>query len=63
MTNINTTETKIFVGGLSPQTTEQSLAAHFSRYGEIDEVKIIMDRQTGRSKGYGFVSKIAKKSN
>jgi RNA recognition motif-containing protein len=55
MANINTTDTKVFVGGLSSHTTEQSLAAYFSRFGEIDEVKIVMDRQTGRSKGYGFV--------
>jgi RNA recognition motif-containing protein len=57
MANINTTDTKVFVGGLSSHTTEQSLAAYFSRFGEIDEVKIVMDRQTGRSKGYGFVRK------
>jgi RNA recognition motif-containing protein len=56
MTTVNTTDTKVFVGGLSPHTTEQSLAAYFGRFGEIDEVKIVMDRQTGRSKGYGFVS-------
>eukprot|EP01121_Diplochlamys_sp_Union-15-3_P013780 TRINITY_DN4325_c1_g1_i4.p1 TRINITY_DN4325_c1_g1~~TRINITY_DN4325_c1_g1_i4.p1 ORF type:complete len:175 (+),score=35.81 TRINITY_DN4325_c1_g1_i4:103-627(+) len=48
-------DTKVFVGGLGWQTTPQSLQVHFSQYGEIEEVKLIMDKQTGRSKGYGFV--------
>eukprot|EP01120_Amphizonella_sp_Union-15-10_P000518 TRINITY_DN1052_c0_g1_i2.p1 TRINITY_DN1052_c0_g1~~TRINITY_DN1052_c0_g1_i2.p1 ORF type:complete len:251 (+),score=55.26 TRINITY_DN1052_c0_g1_i2:88-840(+) len=46
---------KVFVGGLHWFTNEQSLQQYFSEYGEIEEVRIIMDRVTGRSKGYGFV--------
>jgi len=49
------TEAKIFVGGLLPYSTDQSLVAYFSQFGEITEAKIVMDRQTGRSKNYGFV--------
>eukprot|EP01121_Diplochlamys_sp_Union-15-3_P004037 TRINITY_DN1400_c0_g1_i1.p1 TRINITY_DN1400_c0_g1~~TRINITY_DN1400_c0_g1_i1.p1 ORF type:complete len:224 (-),score=53.34 TRINITY_DN1400_c0_g1_i1:26-625(-) len=47
---------KVFVGGLGYQTTPQSLQLHFSQHGEIEEVKLIMDKQTGRSKGFGFVT-------
>jgi len=46
---------KVFVGGLAWHTNEQSLQQHFSQYGEIEEVRVIMDKVTGRSKGYGFV--------
>ena len=45
----------IFVARLNYDTTEQELESLFSPYGDIDSVKIIMDRDTGRSKGYGFV--------
>eukprot|EP01122_Echinamoeba_exundans_P012886 TRINITY_DN5512_c0_g1_i1.p1 TRINITY_DN5512_c0_g1~~TRINITY_DN5512_c0_g1_i1.p1 ORF type:complete len:309 (-),score=64.82 TRINITY_DN5512_c0_g1_i1:104-1030(-) len=46
---------KLFVGGLMPFTNEQALGAHFQHFGAIEEVKIIYDKHTGRSKGYGFV--------
>ncbi len=45
----------IFVARLSYGTSEESLRKLFESYGEVDSVKIIMDRDTGRSKGYGFV--------
>eukprot|EP01120_Amphizonella_sp_Union-15-10_P015399 TRINITY_DN7921_c0_g1_i1.p1 TRINITY_DN7921_c0_g1~~TRINITY_DN7921_c0_g1_i1.p1 ORF type:complete len:262 (-),score=63.07 TRINITY_DN7921_c0_g1_i1:23-808(-) len=48
-------DNKVFIGGLSWQTTPQTLQMHFAQFGDIEEVKIIMDKQTGRSKGYGFV--------
>jgi len=48
-------DTKVFVGGLLPYTTDQSLVAYFGQFGEIVEAKIVMDRHTGRSKNYGFV--------
>lgn len=47
---------KVFVGGLSWDTTDEGLAKHFSQAGEVVEAKIIQDRETGRSRGFGFVS-------
>ena len=49
--------TKIFVGGLPYHTTDGSLREYFEQFGEIDEAVVITDRQTGKSRGYGFVSK------
>ena len=45
----------IFIAGLSYNLSEAELAELFAEYGEVVSVKIIMDRETGRSKGYGFV--------
>ncbi|NOZ88117.1 MAG: RNA-binding protein [Deltaproteobacteria bacterium] len=47
---------KIFVGGLSWDTNDQGLHEAFSRFGEIEEAKVILDRDTGRSRGFGFVT-------
>ncbi len=47
---------KLFVGGLSWDTTDASLQNAFSPYGEITEAKVITDRDTGRSRGFGFVT-------
>jgi RNA recognition motif-containing protein len=47
---------KIFVGNLSFQTTENDLTEAFSQHGPVEAVAIIMDRDTGRSKGFGFVT-------
>lgn len=52
----DTTYTKIFVGGLPYHTTDSSLRKYFEVFGEIDEAVVITDRQTGKSRGYGFVS-------
>lgn len=52
----DTTFTKIFVGGLPYHTTDASLRNFFERFGEIEEAVVITDRQTGKSRGYGFVS-------
>jgi len=46
---------KLYVGNLSFNMTEDSLKDAFSPYGEVQSVKIIMDRDTGRSRGFGFV--------
>ncbi|XP_011147024.1 RNA-binding protein 24 isoform X2 [Harpegnathos saltator] len=51
----DTTFTKLFVGGLPYHTTDKSLREHFNIYGEIEEAVVITDRQTGKSRGYGFV--------
>ena len=47
---------KLFVGGLSWDTTDDGLRQAFVSYGEITEVKVITDRATGRSRGFGFVT-------
>ncbi len=47
--------TSLFVGNLSFRTTEQELESLFSNYGEVTAVRIIKDRNSGRSKGFGFV--------
>lgn len=52
----DTTWTKLFVGGLPYHTTDKSLREHFNVYGDIEEAVVITDRQTGKSRGYGFVS-------
>ena len=46
---------KLYVGNLSFETTETELKELFSQSGPVDTVRIITDRDTGRSKGFGFV--------
>ena len=46
---------KVFVGGLNWGTKEEGLQDFFREVGEISSVKIITDRETGRSRGFGFV--------
>ncbi len=46
---------KIYVGNLPFNTTNESLNELFSQFGAVDSSKIVMDRDTGRSKGFGFV--------
>ncbi|XP_044094540.1 RNA-binding protein 24 isoform X1 [Neovison vison] len=55
-TQKDTTYTKIFVGGLPYHTTDASLRKYFEVFGEIEEAVVITDRQTGKSRGYGFVT-------
>ena len=45
----------IYVGNLSYRMTEDELREAFAAFGEVSSAKIIMDRETGRSKGFGFV--------
>ena len=52
----DTTYTKIFVGGLAWETKNDTLKNYFEQFGEILEAVVITDRNTARSKGYGFVS-------
>ncbi len=47
---------KLFVGGLSWDTDDNGLRDAFEPYGEIREAKVITDRETGRSRGFGFVT-------
>lgn len=46
---------KLYIGGLSYNSTEQGLRDLFAHAGGVDSVNIIMDRDTGRSKGFAFV--------
>lgn len=46
---------KLYVGNLSYNATEDLLRDHFAAFGTVESCKIIMDRDTGRSKGFGFV--------
>ena len=48
--------TKVFVGGLAWATTSESLKAAFDACGAIVEAKVVSDRETGRSRGFGFVT-------
>ncbi|VVB01261.1 unnamed protein product [Arabis nemorensis] len=48
--------TKLFVGGLSWGTDDQSLREAFAHFGEVVDAKVIIDRESGRSRGFGFVN-------
>ena len=45
----------IYVGNLPFETTEDSLQVTFTEYGSVDTARVITDRMTGRSRGFGFV--------
>ena len=49
-------EYRLFVGGLAWSTDDRSLEKAFSAYGDVIESKVINDRETGRSRGFGFVT-------
>lgn len=52
----DTTYTKVFVGGLAWETQSDTMRRYFEQFGEILEAVVISDKNTGRSKGYGFVT-------
>lgn len=54
--NVDTTYTKLFVGGLAWETQRDTMKKYFEQFGEILEAVVITDKATGRSKGYGFVT-------
>ena len=47
--------TNIFVGNLSYQATEDDLQSAFSQFGAVERVSIVRDRESGQSRGFGFV--------
>lgn len=47
---------RIYVGNLSYSTTEEALRTKFLEFGEVEEAKVISDYDTGRSRGFGFVT-------
>ena len=48
-------DNKLYVGNLSYSTSDDDLQQQFSRYGQVSSAKVMMDRDNGRSKGFGFV--------
>ncbi|WVZ67357.1 hypothetical protein U9M48_016445 [Paspalum notatum var. saurae] len=52
----DTTFTKVFVGGLAWETHKEGMRGYFEQFGDILEAVVITDKNTGRSKGYGFVT-------
>ena len=46
---------KLFVGSISWDTTDEALKEHFSQAGEVISANVVTDRETGRSRGFGFV--------
>ena len=46
---------KLYVGNLPYSINDESLHQHFAQFGAVDSAKVIMDKETGRSKGFGFV--------
>ena len=47
---------KVFVGGISWETSEERLKEYFSSFGQVLEAVIVKDRSTGRARGFGFVA-------
>ncbi len=47
---------KLFVGGLAWATTDDGLRDAFAEFGEVIDAKVVLDRETGRSRGFGFVT-------
>lgn len=47
---------KLYVGNVSFNSTQESIEALFSNYGQVQEVALISDRETGRPRGFGFVT-------
>jgi RNA recognition motif-containing protein len=53
--NLRIMNNKVFVGSLSFKTDNNGLAAHFATVGTVTKADVIMDKMTGKSKGFGFV--------
>jgi cold-inducible RNA-binding protein len=49
---------RLYVGNLSYSVTSQSLEALFAEYGQVKSAQVVQDRDTGRSKGFGFVEMV-----
>ena len=48
--------TRYFVGGLAPHSTADSMRAFFAKFGKVVDATVMVDRETGRSKGFGLVT-------
>jgi hypothetical protein len=49
------TNRKVFVGGLNPATTAEGLRTHFEQFGTVADASVVIDKGTGKSRGFGFV--------
>ena len=47
---------KLFIGGLSAETRDEDLKAHFAKFGTIADAAVVIDKKTGLSRGFGFCS-------
>ena len=56
-------QTNLFIGSLAYATTDDSLKAFFETVGEVTSARVVTDRETGRSKGFGFVEYADEASN
>ncbi|KAF9194056.1 hypothetical protein BGZ49_003206, partial [Haplosporangium sp. Z 27] len=56
MINVHYYRSKLFVGGLSWGTNDNDLRSRFEEYGSVADAVVIKDRETGRSRGYGYVT-------
>lgn len=52
-------QSKLYVGNLSWETTNQDLSRHFEHIGQIEDAFVIKDRETNKSKGFGFVQMVS----
>lgn len=52
---LNMSENKLYVGNLSFKTTDEELGQLFSQFGTVGRASVVTDRETGRSRGFGFV--------
>ncbi len=53
----------LFIGSLAYATTDDGLKAHFEQVGEVESARVISDRDSGRSKGFGFVEFVNEEDN
>ena len=53
----------LFIGSLAYATTDDTLKAHFEQIGEVASARVITDRDSGRSKGFGFVEMVNEADN
>lgn len=55
-TSSDVTLRKLYIGGLSPDTSSENLLSYFSRHGEIEEGSVAYDKETNKSRGFGFIT-------
>lgn len=53
----------LFIGSLAYATTDDGLKAHFEQIGEVESARVMTDRETGRSRGFGFVTFVDEANN
>lgn len=56
-------QTNLFIGSLAYSTTEESLKSFFEQVGEVSSARVVTDRDSGRSKGFGFVEYVNEEDN